>query len=165
MAVAPLVTVVVRVVPLRRKTSVLLPVHTVVPVLELEEHEFGMLPVTTVVGAAPVPRPPLVSIGTTLTAAEPKPQLPCGAYTLALVPWTSTPRELDGKHAFGAGVGVEVGVDVEVGVGECERWVVPPEQDAHGSHPDMLSDTPATATNRHTASPAHRDVIVDLPTR
>ena len=75
------------------------------------------------------------------------------------MPWTSIPIELDGKHAFGAAVGVEVGV------GECEWWVVPPEQDAHGSHPVMLSDTPATATNRHTASPAHRDVIVDLLTR
>jgi len=109
--VAPLVTVLLRVVPLIRKTSVLLPVHTVVPVVELDEQEFGTLPVTTVVGAPPVPTPLLVSIGTTLTAAVPPPQLPCGAYTVALVLWTSTAKELDGKHAFGgADVGVAVGV-------------------------------------------------------
>ena len=77
--VAPLERVLERVVPLIRKTSVLFPVHTVVPVVEFEEHEFGTLPVTTVVGAAPVPIPLLVSIGTTLTAAEPVPHLPCGA--------------------------------------------------------------------------------------
>jgi hypothetical protein len=77
--VAPLVTVLERVLPLIRKTSVLLPVHTVVPVVELEEQEFGTLPVTTVVGAAPVPIPLLVSMGTTLTAAVPEPHLPCGA--------------------------------------------------------------------------------------
>ena len=76
--VAPLFTVLVRVVPLMRKTSVLLPTHTVRPVKELDEHEFGTLPTVTGVGGPPVPIPLLVSIGTTLTLAEPSPQLPCG---------------------------------------------------------------------------------------
>jgi hypothetical protein len=75
---APLAKVLERVVPLIRKTSVLLPTHTVSPVWELEEQEFGALPTETEVGAPPLPIPLLVSIGTTLTAAVPVPHLPCG---------------------------------------------------------------------------------------
>jgi hypothetical protein len=76
--VAPLFIVLVRVVPLMRNTSVLLPTHTVSPVVELDEHELGALPTATETGEPPVPMPLLVSIGTTLTAAEPEPHLPCG---------------------------------------------------------------------------------------
>src|SRR5579862_844952 len=77
-AVALLDKVLVRVVPLIRYTSVLLPTHTVSPVVELDEHELGMFPVVIEVAAPPVPSPLLVSIGKTLTLAVPVSQLPWG---------------------------------------------------------------------------------------
>ena len=67
-------------------------------------------------GDAPVPSPLLVSMGTTAIPVVELPQLPSGTYAVALVPCTSTPIELDGRHAFGATVGVALGVAVGVAV-------------------------------------------------
>src|ERR1035437_3276841 len=58
--------------------------------------------------------------------------------------------ELDGRHAFG-------GVGVGVGLGVARS-----EQELHGSHP-VPRDSPAAKSNRPIASPARREVIVDLP--
>ena len=71
------------------------------------------------------------------------------------MPWTSTDKELDGKHALGGTV-----VGVAVGVGLLLFLVV--EQDAQGSHPVVFSDAHATASNKQTANPTQRKVIVDL---
>jgi hypothetical protein len=76
--VAPLLSVLLSVVPLIRKTLVLLPTQTVSPVAELHEQEFTVLAVVIVVGAPPLPIPALVSTGTTLTPAAPPPQSPFG---------------------------------------------------------------------------------------
>jgi len=97
---------------------VLLATHTVCPVFELDEHEFTVFGVATVVTAPPVPMPLLVSIGTTSTPLGPAPHLPSGTYTVALLPATRTDMELEGRQASGASVGVAVGAsDVGLGLG------------------------------------------------
>src|SRR5579885_575138 len=97
-ALAALVRVLDSVVPFSTYTSVLLATQTVAPLAELDEHELVVFGVVTVVGDPPVPIPELVSIGTTSTPTGPPPQLPRGAYTVALVPWTRIPSELEGTQ-------------------------------------------------------------------
>jgi len=79
--VAPLAEVLFNVVPLTRKTWVLLATQTVCPVSELLEQEFTSSVVVIGVAGPPLPSPALVSIGTTLMPllGPHEPQLPLGA--------------------------------------------------------------------------------------
>jgi hypothetical protein len=77
-AVAALVSVLDRVVPFIKYTSVLLATHTVCPVLEFEEQELATFGVAIRVAGAPVPIPLLVSMGTAATPVVEPPQLPSG---------------------------------------------------------------------------------------
>src|SRR5438132_975261 len=94
----PLVSVVFRVVPEIRYTSVLSAVHTVVPVNGFDAQEFATL------GVGITAEVVLFSMPTTATPVDVAgSQFPLGTYETTVVPVTRTDNELDGWQEPGGG--------------------------------------------------------------